>query len=136
MSRALTLYEADTNPRAHKGADLLNIGGKVTFIGVNSAQDGVTELGAIKRKTQVSALIDMVLQAYVDQSRSRQGQSGYFIALPARRRRRPARVLATIRRSAAGSPAATCVCRCYATGSGEIAHVLLTLAPSGACLLL
>ena len=49
-----------------KGVDLLDIGGKVTYIGVNSEQDGVTELGAIKGKTQVSALINMVLQAPVD----------------------------------------------------------------------
>jgi hypothetical protein len=76
----LTLYEADTNPHAHKGAVLLDIGGKGTFIGVNSEQDEVTELGAIKGKTQVSALINMVLQAPVDQSRSGQGQIGYFIA--------------------------------------------------------
>lgn len=77
---SLTLYEADTNPRARRGADLLDIGGKVTSIGVNSAQDGVTELGAIKGKTQVATLVTMVLQAPVDQSRSGQGEIRYFIA--------------------------------------------------------
>ena len=77
---SLTLYEADTNPHAHKGADLLDIGGKVTYIGVNSEQDGVTELGAIKEQAQVSALITVVLQAPVDQSRVGQGEIRYFIA--------------------------------------------------------
>ena len=43
----LVLYEAYTNPKAKTGADLLDIGGKVRYIGVNSAQDGVTELAAI-----------------------------------------------------------------------------------------
>lgn len=77
---SLTLYEADTNPRAHKGADLLDIGGKVSSIGVNSEQDGVTELGAIKDKTQVATLVSTVLQAPVDQSRLGQGEIRYFIA--------------------------------------------------------
>lgn len=77
---SLTLYEADTNPHAHKGADLLDIGGKVTYIGVNSEQAGVTELGAIKEQARVSALINMVLQAPVDQSRVGQGEIRYFIA--------------------------------------------------------
>lgn len=77
---SLTLYEADTNPHAHKGADLLDIGGKVAYIGVNSEQDGVTELGTIKDKAQVAALVTMVLQAPVDQSRSGLGEIRYFIA--------------------------------------------------------
>ena len=40
----------------------------------------MTELAAIKGKTQVHALVNMVLQAPVDQSRAGQGQIRYFIA--------------------------------------------------------
>jgi hypothetical protein len=63
----LTFYEADTNPHATTGADLLDIGGKVRSIAVNSEQDGTTELGAVTDPTQVVALVAMVLGAPVDQ---------------------------------------------------------------------
>lgn len=76
----LTIYEADTNPHARTGADLLDIGGKVDSIGVNSAQDGTTELGAVKDPTQVTALVAMALAAPVDQSRQEHESSTYFIA--------------------------------------------------------
>lgn len=75
----LTLYEADTNPHARSGADLLDISGKVQYIGIASAQDGVTELGAIKDPKQVAALVTLVLQAPVDQNRQ-PGNTQYFIA--------------------------------------------------------
>jgi len=76
----LVLYEADTNPNAKTGADLLDIGGKVRYIGVNSAQDGVTELAAIADPGQVAALAEMVLSARVDQNRLGQQGTQYFIA--------------------------------------------------------
>lgn len=50
----LMLYEADTNPRAKVGGDLLDIAGKVRYIGVNSGQDGTTEL-ACSMSTRSSA---------------------------------------------------------------------------------
>lgn len=78
-NNVLTLYEADTNPHARKGGDLLDIGGKVRYIGIVSEQDGVTELGAIKDPKQVAALVTIVLQAAVDQSRQG-GNRHYFIA--------------------------------------------------------
>lgn len=62
------LYEADTNPAARKGADLLDVGGKVRRIGVNDQQDGMTELGSIEDPLQVEALAGMVAQAPVNQS--------------------------------------------------------------------
>lgn len=76
----LMLYEADTNPRAQKGADLLDIGGKVHYIGVNSEQDGVTELGAIKDPQQIANLVDMVMNAPVNQNYQSPDTSRYFIA--------------------------------------------------------
>ena len=74
----LTLYEADTNPHASKGGDLLDIGGKVQSIGIVSAQDGETELGAIKDPKQVAALVTLILQAPVNQN-SQIGNQQYFI---------------------------------------------------------
>jgi hypothetical protein len=78
QNNTFTLYEADTNPHARKGADLLDIGGKVHSIGVVSDQDGVTELGAIKDPKRVTALVTMVLQAPVDQNRQG-GNRRYFL---------------------------------------------------------
>src|SRR5258708_4347371 len=69
QKNAFTLYEADTNPHASKGGDLLDIGGKVLSIGIISDQDGVTELGAIKDSKQVAVLVTLVLEAHVDQNR-------------------------------------------------------------------
>ena len=64
----LLVYEADTNPKAKTGADLLDIGGKVQSISVNSPGSELTELGAIDDPDEVSSLVDMVLAAPVDQS--------------------------------------------------------------------
>jgi hypothetical protein len=76
----LVLFEADTNPNAKKGADLLDIAGKVEYIGVNSEQDSKTELAAIKDPKEVGALVNMVLAAPVEQDRPPQNEPQYFIA--------------------------------------------------------
>jgi hypothetical protein len=75
----LTLYEADTNPRARVGADLLDLVNKVSYIGINSGQDGRTELGAVHNPDQVGALIGMVLKAPVDQTPRSNAGPQYFI---------------------------------------------------------
>ncbi len=76
----LTLYVADTNPNAILGADLLDIGGKVSYIGVNSQTDGATELAAIKDPAQIEAMVSMVLDAPVDQDQRDHDGLLYFIA--------------------------------------------------------
>lgn len=76
----LVLFEADTNPSAKKGSDLLDIAGKVLSIGVNSEQDGKTEIVAITNLKQVAALVALVLTAPVDQNRPPQDEPQYFIA--------------------------------------------------------
>jgi len=76
----LVLFEADTNPSAKKGSDLLDIAGKVLSISVNSEQDGKTEIAAILDPKQVAALVALVLTAPVDQNRSPQDEPQYFIA--------------------------------------------------------
>lgn len=76
----IVLYEADTNPHAKTGADLLDIGGKVRSISILSDQDGVTPLGVIGDAAEVKSLTAMVLAAPVDQSRQSAGGQRYFIA--------------------------------------------------------
>ena len=64
----LYLFEADTSPGARKGADLLDIEGKVKYIGINNPIDGKTELASITETGLVSRLVKMVLEAPVDQT--------------------------------------------------------------------
>ena len=75
----LTLYEADTNPTAKVGADLLDLANKVQRIGVNSGSDSHTELAAIRDPNAVLVLVDQVDKAEVDQSNQPGGGSQYFI---------------------------------------------------------
>lgn len=77
---SIVLYQADTNPNATHGSDLLDIGNKVQYIGINSGQDGTTELGAIKDQQRVATLVNMVLNAPVDQTRQNQAGERYFVA--------------------------------------------------------
>lgn len=74
-------YVVDRNSGATTGADLLDIGGKVTRIGINSETDGTTELGAISDPSKIQSLVALVLAAPVKQSTT-QASSGtrYFIA--------------------------------------------------------
>ncbi|MBA3943415.1 MAG: hypothetical protein H0X37_02500 [Herpetosiphonaceae bacterium] len=64
----LVLYQADTNPAAKRGGDLLDLDGKVTFISINSMQDGTTEQGTIKDPDRVAKLVRLILQAPVSQT--------------------------------------------------------------------
>jgi hypothetical protein len=73
------LYETDTNPDAKNGSDLLDIGGKVNYVSINSSIDGTTELASIRDKIQVNQLIQMVLDAPVDQIQHRTGSEQYFL---------------------------------------------------------
>ena len=75
----LMLYEADTNPMARVGADLLDLANKVQRVGVNSGSDGHTELAAIKDPNAVQALVDLVVKSPVDQSNQPGGGILYFI---------------------------------------------------------
>lgn len=63
----LVVFEADANPGARVGRDLLDLDGKVRRIGINSAADGTTEVGAITDPVQVAAMIRMLLAGPVDQ---------------------------------------------------------------------
>jgi hypothetical protein len=63
----LVIFEADTNPRARAGRDLLDLDGKVRRISINSRADGTTELGAITDPRQVAGMDRMLLAGPVDQ---------------------------------------------------------------------
>jgi hypothetical protein len=76
----LRLYEADANPAATRGVDLLDIGGSVTQIGINSAVDGTTRLAAIDDPEEVAALVQLVLDAPVDHDTLSAGGTRYFVA--------------------------------------------------------
>ncbi len=75
----LVLYEADVNPRAKTGADLLDIRGKVQSIGINSWLDSSKQLAVIKDAKEVGDLVAMVLAAPVNRSFSSTGDAAYGI---------------------------------------------------------
>jgi hypothetical protein len=64
----LVLYEADSNPAAKTGRDLLDIEGKVVGIALVGGKDGRTVLGRITERSQVDELVRLVLSAPVDQN--------------------------------------------------------------------
>jgi len=74
------IYDVDLNSEAKKGQDLLDIGGKVLYISINSETDGMTELVAIKGKTDIDKLVNMVLISEVNQSSQEHDGQRYFIA--------------------------------------------------------
>lgn len=77
----ILLYEADTNPQAKTGSDLLDIGGKVESIVVTGDTQAATPVGAISDTQVVDALVTLLLAAPVDQSRQLSGGgTRYFLA--------------------------------------------------------
>ena len=62
----IAIYEADTNPTAKTGADLLDLSGKVDHMTV--ADSNGRELTAIRDPAVVAHLVGLILQAAVDQS--------------------------------------------------------------------
>lgn len=74
-------YIVDGNPGATTGADLLDIGGKVTRIGINSEADGTTELGAISDPRKIQSLVALILAAPVNQNTTHPPSgTRYFLA--------------------------------------------------------
>ena len=63
----VTLFEADTNPLATTGEDLLDIRGKVTAIDILSEEDAKTVLGTIDGERPVERFAELVLESPVDQ---------------------------------------------------------------------
>ncbi len=74
----LVLYEVFDNPRAKAGRDLLDIGGKVSAITLNSKTDRRSILGRIDEAARVDALVRLVVAAPVDPQR--RGQLAAFVS--------------------------------------------------------
>ena len=76
-----TVYEADTNPLARTGEDLLDIRGKVAAIDILDDDDENTLLATIDDRPSITRFIDMALEAPVNQNgRDRRGPR-YFLRL-------------------------------------------------------
>jgi hypothetical protein len=62
----IVIYEADTNPKARTGADLLDLDGKVDYLGIRD--DHNAELATIHDSAVVPRLVGLILHGPVDQS--------------------------------------------------------------------
>ena len=100
------LYEADTNPSARIGQDLLDIQGKVTAIGILRDDDALTTLATIDEERRIERFVEMLLAAPVDQGGQDHDGPRYFLGL----------------RLADG----TSVVRAYWLESGELSRGIMT----------
>ena len=74
-----TLYEADTNPSAKTGQDLLDIQGKVTTIDILGDDDVLTLLGTIDEERAIERFVEMLLAAPVNQGSQDHDGPRYFL---------------------------------------------------------
>ena len=74
-----TLYEADANPSAKIGADLLDIRGKVTAIDILNDDDQMTVLATIDEEPTIRRFVDVVLDAPVNQQNRDHDDPRYFL---------------------------------------------------------
>ena len=74
-----TLYEADTNPLAKTGEDLLDIRGKVTSIDILSEEDARTVLSTIDEEQTIEQFVDIVLGSPVDQGNRDHDGPRFFV---------------------------------------------------------
>jgi hypothetical protein len=78
----LTFYDVSENPRAKTGADLLDIGGKVSTIGIDVDEgQGTKEVAAISDAREVERLVALILAAPVAQPSLAPTGTRYFLAL-------------------------------------------------------
>ena len=73
------LYEADTNPFAKTGGDLLDIRGKVTTIDILNDDHPMTVAGTIDDEQAVEGFVETVLEAPVNQSSRDHDGPRYFL---------------------------------------------------------
>ena len=76
-----TLYEADTNPSARVGEDLLDIRGKVTAIDILNDDDQMTVLATLDEEPTIRRLVDVALEAPVNQRNRDHDGRRYFLGL-------------------------------------------------------
>ena len=75
----VTLYEADTNPNAKTGEDLLDIRGKVTATDILNDDDEMTILATIDAEPTIEHFVNTVLEAPVNQNDRDQRGPRYFL---------------------------------------------------------
>ena len=76
-----SLYEADTNPLAKTGGDLLDIRGKVAAIDILEDDDDMTVLATMDEERTIERFVEMVLGAPVDQGSRDHGGPRYFLGI-------------------------------------------------------
>ena len=74
-----TLYEADTNPFAKTGGDLLDIRDKVKAVHVLNDDDAMTILGTMDDEGTIERFVDLMLEAPVNQSSRDHDGPRYFL---------------------------------------------------------
>ena len=77
----LVLYEADTNPHAVTGADLLDLRDKATAIDILDDTDTMTVIGTIEDKQVIERFVGLLLAAPVDQGVRKHDGLRYFLGL-------------------------------------------------------
>ena len=75
----VTLFEADENPQAKIGEDLLDIRDKVTAVNIYGGKDQGTVLGTIDEEGMVKRLVERILESPVDQGNRRGEGEWYYI---------------------------------------------------------
>ena len=75
------MYEANTNPSATTGEDLLDIRGKVRAIEILWDDDALTTLATIDEERTIDQLVDMLLAAPVDQGNQDHDGPRYFLGI-------------------------------------------------------
>ena len=75
----IVLFEANTNPRAQTGADLLDIGGKVQSIAVTDDTSGGAPVATLADAHLVTTLVSLLLASPVDQSRQSADSGARYI---------------------------------------------------------
>ena len=78
--RSVRVFEADMNPAAKIGEDLLDIRGKVTTIDINSGEDARTVGGSIDEERAVERFVEMVLESPVGDVKHDHEGPRFFLA--------------------------------------------------------
>lgn len=75
----IRLYEADSNPNASYGKEILDIENKVDYITLNSESDAQTVIATIDNKTDVESITNIVLNSPIVNEVNRTSDTRYFL---------------------------------------------------------
>ena len=75
------LFEVDTNPLARVGEDLLDVRGRVTAVDILSSQERWAQLASVSDAGMVEGMVELLLQAPVDQTHQDRTGPRYRLAL-------------------------------------------------------